>query len=261
MLPLPRLTRLSRTAKSRGYAINFEDTGEGSAVVLLPGYMQSAADYREAGYVERLAANRRVLAVDPLGHGHSYKPHDAEPYRSPGVAADVIAVLDAAGVEKAAVWGYSRGGWLAGMTAIEFPDRLTGLILGGAALTETPPPDIPNWVDALSRADWTAFWALFPIPLAPEIQGHFQDVNDPRALAAERIGRLESAYVFDLSRVSVAALVYCGGDDGPEDAVATAHAMKTEVQVIDGCDHFGAFREVDLVVPLAVAFLESAPAN
>jgi pimeloyl-ACP methyl ester carboxylesterase len=252
---------LSKTAKSRGYAISYEDEGEGPPVVLLPGYMQSAADYRQAGYVERLAANRRVLAVDPLGHGHSDKPHDPEPYCSPGVAADVTAVLDAAGVDRAAVWGYSRGGWLAGMAAIECPDRLTGLILGGTALTETPPLDIPNWVDALSRADWNAFWALFPIPLAPEIQRHFQDVNDPKALAAERIGRLESAYVFDLSRVSVPALVYCGGDDGPEDAVATAHALNTEVQVVEGCDHFGTFREIDLVMPFALAFLESAEAN
>jgi pimeloyl-ACP methyl ester carboxylesterase len=247
-----------RVARSRGYAISYEEEGQGSPVVLLPGYMQSAADYRQAGYISRLAATRRVLAVDPLGHGQSDKPHEAEPYRSPGVAADVVAVLDAAGVDRAALWGYSRGAWLACMTAIEFPQRLAALILGGAALTQTPPPDIPPWVDALSRADWAAFWSLFPIPLAPEVQRHFEEVNDPKALAAERIGRLESAYVFDLRRVSAPTLLYCGGDDGPEDAVPTAQALKTELQVIEGCDHFGAFREVDLVMPLALAFLETA---
>jgi pimeloyl-ACP methyl ester carboxylesterase len=245
-------------ARSRGYAISYEDAGEGSPVVLLPGYMQSAADYRQAGYVDRLAATRRVLAVDPLGHGLSEKPHDAGPYRSPGVAADVIAVLDAAGIERAVLWGYSRGGWLACMTAIEFPQRLAALILGGVALTQTPPPDIPLWVDALSRADWDAFWSLFPIPLAPEVKRHFQEVNDPKALAAERIGRLESAYVFDLGRVSIPTLLYCGGDDGPEDAVPTAQALKTELHVVEGCDHFGTFREVDLVMPLALSFLETA---
>jgi pimeloyl-ACP methyl ester carboxylesterase len=121
-----------RTAKSRGYAISYEDAGQGSPVLLVPGFMQSAADYRRAGYVDRLAATHRVLVVDPLGHGLSDKPHEADAYRAPDVAADVIAVLDAAGLETATLWGYSRGAWLACMAAIEFPRRLTGLILGGA---------------------------------------------------------------------------------------------------------------------------------
>ncbi len=246
-----------RIARSRGYAISYEDVGQGFPVVLIPGYMGSAADFRQAGYVDRLAANWRVLAVDPLGHGKSDKPHDADPYRAPDVATDVVAVLDAAGVERAALWGYSRGGWLACMTAIEFPARLAALILGGVALTETPPPDIPPWVDALSRADWHAFWSLFPIPLAADVKRHFQEVNDPKALAAERIGRLESAYVFDLGRVSAPTLLYCGGDDGPEDAVPTAQALKTELQVVAGCDHFGAFEALDSVMPFAVPFLKA----
>src|SRR5881628_2408208 len=135
-----------RIARSRGYAISYEDAGEGSPVVLVPGYMQSAADYREAGYVDRLAAKHRVLIVDPLGHGRSDKPHEADAYRAPGVAADLIAVLDAAGLDRAALWGYSRGAGLAGMAAIEFPRRLTALILGGAALTQPPPTEMPPWV-------------------------------------------------------------------------------------------------------------------
>jgi pimeloyl-ACP methyl ester carboxylesterase len=247
-----------RIARSRGHAISYEDVGQGFPVVLIPGYMQSAADFRQAGYVDRLAADWRVLVIDPLGHGKSDKPHDAEPYRAPGVAADVVAVLDAAGVESAALWGYSRGAWLACMIAIEFPHRLAALILGGAALTETPSTDLPPWVDALSRGDWTAFWSLFPIPLAPEVRRHFEEVNDPKALAAERMGRLESPYAFHLARVTAPALVYCGGDDDPDDAVPTAHALRTELHVVEGCDHFGAFKAVDSVMPFAVPFLKTA---
>jgi pimeloyl-ACP methyl ester carboxylesterase len=248
---------VSNIARSRGYAISYEDEGEGSPVVLLPGFMQSAADYRHVGYVDRLAANRRVLAVDPLGHGRSDKPHESEPYRAPGVAADVITVLDAAGIERAALWGYSRGAWLACMTAIEFPQRLTALILGGTELTRPRPTDIPPWVDALSHGDWAAFWPLFGMPLAPDVTLSFER-NDPKAMAAASIGRIEMVYVFDLGRVSVPTLVYRGGGDDPDDAVATAQALKTELQVVGDCDHFGAFREVDLVMPLALAFLEKA---
>jgi pimeloyl-ACP methyl ester carboxylesterase len=250
-----------RSAKSRGYAISYEDMGTGSAVLLIPGLMQSAADYRQAGYVDRLAGTRRVLVVDPLGHGQSDKPHEADAYRAPDVAADVIAVLDAAGLERATLWGYSRGAWLACMAAIGFPQRVTALILGGQGLTQPPPTEVPPWNDPLLRADWAAFWSLFPIPLTPETKRHFEEINDPRAMAAERIGRIESAYAFDLGRVSAPALVYCGGDDDPEDKVPTARALRTELRVVEGCDHFGASKALDAVMPFALAFLRTVASS
>jgi pimeloyl-ACP methyl ester carboxylesterase len=247
----------ARIAMSRGYAISYEDVGQGSPVVLIPGLMQSAADYRQAGYLDPLAATQRVLIIDPLGHGQSDKPHEADAYRAPDVATDVIAVMDAAGLERASLWGYSRGAWLACMTAIEFPHRLAALVLGGEALTRPPPVEVPSWNDTLARGDWVAFWSAFPIPLSHEVRRHFEDINDPEALAAERIGRIESAYTFDLGRVSAPALVYCGGNDDPDDAVPTAQALKTELHVVEGCDHFGAFKEVDRVTPFVAAFLKT----
>lgn len=248
---------MANSALSRGYAISYEDAGQGGPVVVIPGFMQSASDYRKAGYVDRLADRWRVLVVDPLGHGGSDKPHDFEAYRSPGVAADVISVLDAAGLERAVLWGYSRGMWLAAMTAIEFPSRVSGLILGGGALTFPPPTELPKWVDPLKRGDWEAFWPAFGMRLSPETKAHFQRVNDPQALAAERVGRIESAYSFDLSRIAAPALVYCGGDDEPEDAVATAVALHTELHVIEGRDHAGAFDDVDGVMAFTIPFLET----
>lgn len=248
---------MSKKAASRGFAISYEDEGHGSPVVLIPGFMQSAAEFQEAGYVDRLAPKWRVLSIDPLGHGKSDKPHDPEPYRSPGVASDVIAVMDAAGIESATLWGYSRGAWLAGMTAIEFPDRLTALIIGGGALTGPPPTQMPGWVEPLLRAEWAAYWSIFPIPLSPEVQARFEAANDPKALANERIGRIESAYTFDLERISVPALIYCGEDDEPEDVVPTAEALNTEVHVVAGCDHAGAFYEMDRVMAFAIPFLEA----
>jgi pimeloyl-ACP methyl ester carboxylesterase len=245
-------------ARSRGHSISYLDAGAGQPLTLIPGYMQSAADYLAAGYVDRLATTHRVLVMDPLGHGESDKPSDPASYRSPGVAADVIAVLDAAGVERAVLWGYSRGAWLAAMAAIEFPARVAGLILGGTALTVTPSTEIPAWVDSLSRGDWPEFFRLFPIPLSPQVMAHFEEGNDPQALAAERIGRLESAYEFDLGRVAAPSLVYCGGDDDPEDAVPTAQALGTEVRVVEGRDHFGTFEALDQVLPFAIPFLEAA---
>ena len=247
---------MANVARSRGYAINYEDSGEGSPLVLIPGFLQSASDWRRSGYIDRLSKQWRVVAMDPLGQGRSEKPEDPTLYRSPCITAEVIAVLDAAGIEKAPLWGYSRGAWLAAMTTIEHPQRVSALVLGGASLTDPPPTELPLWVEPISRGDWEAFWELFPIPLDATTKAHFQKVNNPKTLAAERIGRVESAYAFDLSRVKVPACVYCGLDDGPEDADATAEALHTKVQVVPG-DHAGAFNAVDEVMAVVAPFLES----
>ena len=193
---------MRNVALSRGYAISYEDAGQGSPVVLVPGFMQSASDFRHAGYVDRLADRWRVLVVDPLGHGWSDKPHDPEAYRSTGVAADVISVLDALGLERAVLWGYSRGAWLATMTAIEFPSRPSGLIVGGAGLTDPPPTQLPQWVEPLSRGDWDAFWPLFGMALNAETKSPLRACERPagscrRAPWAPRIGlhiRFESGH-------------------------------------------------------------------
>jgi pimeloyl-ACP methyl ester carboxylesterase len=245
----------ARIARSRGYSISYEDTGRGSPVVVIPGVMQSAGDYRQAGYSARLAATHRVLLVDPLGHGQSEKPYETDAYRAPDVAADVIATMDAAGLEQATLWGYSRGAWLALMAAIEFPHRVAALILGGEDLTKPPQTKVPSWNENLARGDWAAFWAVFPVPLPLEIRRHFEDINDPRALAAERVGRIESAYRFDLGKVSAPVLIYCGDDDDPADVLAFAQAMGTDLHLVEGCDHFGAFNAVDRVMPFVAPFL------
>ena len=62
--------------------------------------------------------------------------------------------------------------------------------------------------------------------------------------------------MFDLSGVTVAALVYCGGDDEPEYAVPTAKALRTKLRVLDGCDHAATFEAVNRLMGLAIPFLE-----
>jgi pimeloyl-ACP methyl ester carboxylesterase len=46
-----------------------------------------------------------VINVDPLGHGGSDAPHDADAYEAAGVTNDLVAVLEAEGVDEATVWG------------------------------------------------------------------------------------------------------------------------------------------------------------
>ena len=86
------------------------------------------------GYAATLERHWRVITVDPLGHGASDTPHDADSYEAAGVTADLVAVLDAAGVDQATVWGYSRGGWLACNLASRHPDRVDRLVVAAYAM-------------------------------------------------------------------------------------------------------------------------------
>ena len=248
-------------ASSRGYTIAYEDNGAGPAVVLVPGFLQCATDWRDWGYIARLAPTHRVLAMDPLGHGRSDKPHEWEAYRIPDVAADIVAVLDAAGVERAAVWGYSRGAAMAAVTAIEFPSRVEALIAGGAWLGVTPELGgsfARPMVAPLSAGDWPRFWATFGIEVPPEVRGHFE-VNDPQAMSAVAAAGCESDYTADVSRIAAPTLLYCGANDPFAPGMRMdAQALGIEVNFLAGQEHLGGFRSVDDVVPLVLKHLQES---
>lgn len=244
---------VTRTARSRGHTISYEDAGAGPVIVLIPGATMSAADWRDAGYVDGLTVDHRVLSVDPLGLGLSDKPHDPEAYRWPAVADDVLAVMDAAGVERAVVWGYSRGGGLAAALASEYRDRVAALILHDEfpedVIAGTPPS---AHVAALLRGDFQPMWGAFDFS-EPD-RRHDEAVNDPRALGALWSAARRFGAAFDLGRVVAPALVIGGGDD-PSGARRCAAALRAELQIMPGLDHLQAFSRTDLVIPLIREFL------
>lgn len=79
--------------------------------MLVQGFSLSGGGRWELGQVDRLVVlGRQVLVVDSLGHGKSDQPHDPEAYRWPAAAVDIVAAMDAAGVARATLWGYSSVG-------------------------------------------------------------------------------------------------------------------------------------------------------
>jgi pimeloyl-ACP methyl ester carboxylesterase len=105
--------------------------------------------------VGALADANTAIVVDNRGAGLSDKPD--EPYTIEMMAADAIAVLDAAGISRADVLGYSMGGRIALHPAIAYPDRV-----GHFALLATGARTIPTW----SRK---ALFAISPhLPIGPK---------------------------------------------------------------------------------------------
>jgi pimeloyl-ACP methyl ester carboxylesterase len=178
----------ARATKADGYRIAYEVSGEGPTVLLLPGFMSDRRRWHETGYVDRItAAGYQVIAVDPLGHGDSDKPHEPEAYSVRRLAAHSRAVLDAEEVESAIVWGYSRGCRLLAALMQHEPERVGTAIAGGldlAILAGGGALDLSSAASHLHRGDWEGFWNVFPLPMPAEVKDLMTRRNDPRALAA-----------------------------------------------------------------------------
>jgi len=114
-------------ADSGGVAIEYQVTGDGRPVVLLHGFPDTGALWRHQ--VPALAgAGFKVIVPDLRGYGGSDKPTDVGAYAIPFLAGDVLAVLDAEGVEQAHVVGHDWGAALAWATASLVPDRVDHLV-------------------------------------------------------------------------------------------------------------------------------------
>jgi class 3 adenylate cyclase len=93
---------------------------------------------------QRLGSFSRVAFFDKRGMGLSDR--GAGSYTIEGVAEDMVAVLDAAGMERAAVFGVSEGGAAATMFAATYPERVTALVEYGTYARISEAPDFPEGV-------------------------------------------------------------------------------------------------------------------
>jgi pimeloyl-ACP methyl ester carboxylesterase len=121
-------------AHVRDISLYYEVLGaSGSPIVLINGYNTTKADW-DPSHLRRMAASHRVVVFDNRGVGQTDKP--TEPYTMQGFAADVVGLLDVLSVEMAHVIGLSMGGMIAQHVALEFPERVLGLVLGCTAAGE-----------------------------------------------------------------------------------------------------------------------------
>jgi pimeloyl-ACP methyl ester carboxylesterase len=114
-----------RAPTAGGIELAVTVTGDGAPLLMIPGLGASRRVY--APVVPRLAERLRVVVFDPRGVGESgFTPG---PYTMAHLAADAAAVLDAVGLEDAAVWGASMGGMQAQHLALLYPERVSRLLL------------------------------------------------------------------------------------------------------------------------------------
>ena len=119
------------TAKD-GVRLAYSIAGEGPAVLLVHGFASSRdQNWGSTGWIDRLVhEGYRVVSFDCRGHGKSDKPHDPSAY-GPILVDDIVAVMDAAGLEDAFVMGYSMGAILSIRLLVLHPGRVRKLVAAG----------------------------------------------------------------------------------------------------------------------------------
>jgi class 3 adenylate cyclase/pimeloyl-ACP methyl ester carboxylesterase len=124
----------TRYAKSGDVSIAYQVVGSGQLdLVFVPGFVSNLdLNWEQAGWADffsRLAGFSRLILFDKRGTGLSDRVAGA-----PDLEVrmdDVRAVMDAAGSERAAVYGVSEGGAMSMLFAATYPERTSALVLYG----------------------------------------------------------------------------------------------------------------------------------
>lgn len=122
---LKSIFALMKTLLYKNTKISFTDTGKGTAVVLLHGFLENQNMW--VPYVPELAKKNRIITIDLLGHGETGNlgyVHSMEDQ-----ADMVYVVLSHLKIRKAVFVGHSMGGYVALAFAEMYPNTIKGLVL------------------------------------------------------------------------------------------------------------------------------------
>jgi pimeloyl-ACP methyl ester carboxylesterase len=248
---------------NNGIAIHYRVEGSGPPLILQHGFADSSETWYELGYVEALKTKYRLILPDTRGHGQSDKPHDPQAYTPVSFAADIVAVLDNAGIQNAFFWGYSQGGWIAFAMAQYATKRIARLVIGGAAsagsaYTAGPGKDDP--LIAVLRRGAGELASLFGEWLTPTLEQRLR-ANDAAALIACRQQRLVTRGFADVvGTIGVPTLLYAGSADPIHDAARQTASQIPGAKFISmpGLNHIAAMCQQQLILPQVQRFLEVA---
>ena len=110
-----------------GVNIYYEVHGTGPPLLLTHGYSSTIGMWQ--GQIEALSQHHKLVLWDMRGHGQSDYPADPAAYSEALTVADMAALLDAVGAEKAIVGGLSLGGYMSLAFYRAHPERVRALLI------------------------------------------------------------------------------------------------------------------------------------
>jgi len=154
------------TVERDGLALDVRDEGprSGEAVVLLHGFPQDSRCWADVTPTLH-RAGLRTLAPDQRGYSPAASPTEVSAYRVSALAADVLAVMDAAGVPSAHVVGHDWGGALAWYLGARHPDRVDSLTV----LSTPHPAALAHSMTRSLQALRSWYTLAVQVPVLPEL--------------------------------------------------------------------------------------------
>jgi pimeloyl-ACP methyl ester carboxylesterase len=201
-----------------GHRIHFHAAGPaGGALPLLlsHGYGASAAMW-EAN-LPALAADRVVLTWDMRGHGASGSPEDQAAYSEAATVADMAALLDSQGIDRAVIGGLSLGGYMSLAFWLEHPGRVAALVLCDTGPGYRSDTARDQWNDrAAATAGRFERDGLAALSGSPETRaaGHGSALGLARA-ARGMLAQRDARVITALPGIDVPVLVVVGDRDEP----------------------------------------------
>jgi pimeloyl-ACP methyl ester carboxylesterase len=160
--PLPELPGVRhRDVTARGVRLHVAEAGAGPPLLLLHGWPQHWWCWRHL--IGPLAERYTVLAPDLRGWGWSEAPRDA--YAKTTFMADVVALMDHEGIERARVIAHDWGGYTAFLLALEHPERVERML----ALDIVPPWPGPPQPGLLRLPVFLSYQVLLASPLGAPV--------------------------------------------------------------------------------------------
>jgi len=237
-----------------GVTIAYDDIAPAGApqrtILLLHGFASNRNEgWKRTGWYSALERRGfRTIALDQRGHGDSVRSHDPADYGRPQLAADALALLDHLGVGRVDVFGYSMGTRTALQVAVDAPDRISNLLLGGVGGKLFDPPragGVEAMAEAMSADD--------PETIKTEMLKSFRQFADEQGEDRQALAAMSAATSPPLDRDALArlpmpVLVVAGAWDelagDPEELARTfPHGKGVS---LPGCDHFSAIPHASL---------------
>ena len=285
--PLPEVEYVRHTyERARGVAFHVAEAGEGPPVVLLHGWPQHWYEWRHL--IGPLARDRHVICPDLRGFGWSEAPPSG--YDKETLTRDVLALLDARGIERFSVAGHDWGGWIAFLLALLAPDRVERALVMNIAypFTKLTPASLarhwrfwyqpllgspvlgPRLVGRMSGGiEAILRWAgadrawneeetrVFLSQLAEPARAH-ASMQLYRAAQLKDINRAVLGRYRRMAPLEPSTLFLYGTEDRIIRPIHFArperYARDMRVELVPGCGHFIADERPDLVVDRALSF-------
>ncbi len=201
------------TLNRNGVNLYYEVEGDGPAILLTHGFGASSSMWR--GQMDAFRDRYQIIAWDMRGHGNTDSPEDPDEYSEPATLADIVAILDACGVESAIVGGLSLGGYMSLAFNLAHPERTRALMLFDTGPGYNNPKGREGWNQfAIGRAEAFETQGLASLGESAEVKAARHRSADGLAKAARgMLTQRDASVIQSLTSIDKPTLVVTGADD------------------------------------------------